>query len=191
LQYLPLAEFWYNTNLHFAIGRSPFEALYGHSSRIFGITATNSTPVDNLDQWLQERSVVQDLTRQHLSRAQLRMKYQANNGRTEHEFQEGDQVFVKIQPYVQSSLAPCTIQKLAFRYFGPFAVIHRIGKVGYRLALPQSSSVHLVFHVSQLKKAIGQNVQVSPILPDTLSALQVPKEILQRHMVSRGNRSVE
>jgi hypothetical protein len=86
LQYLPLAEFWYNTSLHFAIGRSPFEALYGHSSRIFGITATNSTPVDNLDQWLQERSVVQDLTRQHLSRAQLRMKYQANNGRTEREF---------------------------------------------------------------------------------------------------------
>jgi hypothetical protein len=86
LQYLPLAEFWYNTSLHFAIERSPFEALYGHSSRIFGITATNSTPVDNLDQWLQERSVVQDLTRQHLSRAQLRMKYQANNGRTEREF---------------------------------------------------------------------------------------------------------
>ena len=28
-QWLPLAEFWYNTCEHSAIGRSPFEALYG------------------------------------------------------------------------------------------------------------------------------------------------------------------
>lgn len=29
LQWLPLAEFWYNTSSHSAIGRTPFSALYG------------------------------------------------------------------------------------------------------------------------------------------------------------------
>jgi hypothetical protein len=157
----------------------------------FGIIAADSTPMDNLDQWLQERSVMQDLVKQHLNRAQLRMKHQADKGRTEREFQEGDHVFLKIQPYVQSSVAPRANHKLTFKYFGPFSVLHRVGKVAYRLALSQSLSIHPVFHVSQLKKVVGKNVQVSSLLSDSLSALQVLKEILQRRIVSRGNHSME
>jgi hypothetical protein len=33
LEYLSLAAFWYNTSHHSAIGRSPFEALYGQLPR--------------------------------------------------------------------------------------------------------------------------------------------------------------
>jgi len=35
--YLPLTEFWYNTTMHSALGRSPFEVLYGHPPRMLGI----------------------------------------------------------------------------------------------------------------------------------------------------------
>jgi hypothetical protein len=30
VDWIPLAEFWYNTILHSALGKTPFEVLYGH-----------------------------------------------------------------------------------------------------------------------------------------------------------------
>jgi hypothetical protein len=71
-------------------------------------------------------------------------------------------VFLKIQPYVQSSLAPRANQKLTFNFFGPFRVVQRIGAVAYKLELPASSNVHPVFHVSKPKAVVGAAIQVSP-----------------------------
>lgn len=79
----------------------------------------------------------------------------------------GDLVFLKLQPYVQSSLAVRSHQKLAFRYFGPFKVLAKVGSVAYKLEPPASSSIHPVFHVSQLKPSIGRHATVDA-LPDDL-----------------------
>jgi hypothetical protein len=45
--------------------------------------------------------------------------------------------------------------KLAPRYVSPFKIIDHKGEVAYQLELPpQLSDVHVVFHVSQLKKCL-------------------------------------
>jgi hypothetical protein len=121
-----------------------------------------------MGQWLQEREVMTSLIKQHLQR--VRMKNQADKGRSERAFSVGDLVFLKLQPYVQSSLAPHANQKLAFKFFGPFPVLKKVRAEAYQLALPAESKIHPVFHVSQLKKAIESNIQVPSTLPQELSA---------------------
>lgn len=54
--------------------------------------------------------------------------------------------------------------KLSPRYMGPYHIMRSIGGVAYELNLPVSlASVHLVFHVSMLKKSIGDYSLVFPM----------------------------
>ena len=96
IQWLSLAEFWYNTSCHSALGRSPFEVLYGHSPRHFGLDSASAISVPDLSDWLHEREVMQGLVKQHLLRAQERMKRQADKGRSKRCFNVGDSVFLKL-----------------------------------------------------------------------------------------------
>lgn len=122
---------------------------------------------------------MQALVKQHLLRAQTRMKKQADKGHSERTFAVGDWVFLKLQPYVQSTVAPRSHNKLRFKFFGPFQIIQRIGEVAYKLELPPSAAIHDVFHVSQLKLSPGGH-QALPHLPSALQELQVPWRVLQR-----------
>jgi hypothetical protein len=99
------------------------------------------------------------------------MKVQADKRHSERSFDVGNYVYLKLQPYVQSSLAPRAHQKLSFRYFGPYKVIEHIGSVAYKLELPPSSSVHPVFHVSLLKPAPSKQYTVPPALPNVDNSL--------------------
>lgn len=189
VDWIYLAEFWYNSSWHSALGFSPFQVLYGYSPKHFGIDTLSACPVPALDDWLQDKIVMQDLVQQHLARAQHRMKVQADKQRSERTFAVGDSVYLKLQPYVQSSLAPRSNQKLAFCYFGPFKIVAKIGPVAYKLELPSSSSVHLVFHVSQLKQALAPATEVAQ-LPANLDGFQVPEQVLQRRMASDGTAQI-
>jgi hypothetical protein len=80
--------------------------LYGHHPRHFGLSDSDAIQSVPLDEWLQDKSMMNDLVQQHLHRAQKRMKSQADKSRSEWEFAVGDWVYLKLQPYVQASLAP-------------------------------------------------------------------------------------
>jgi hypothetical protein len=83
------------------------------------------------------------------------MKAIADQRRTPHTFAVGDLVFVKLRPYRQVSVVGRRIHKLSKRYYGPFKLIKAIWEVAFQLELPNTSKIHPVFHVSQLKSCFG------------------------------------
>ena len=189
--WLSLAEYWYNTAWHSALGKSPFHVLYGHEPRHWGIEASSASPVAEVNSWLAERQDMTALIRLHLLRAQNRMKSQADKKRSERTFNIGDQVFIKLQPYVQSSVARRACHKLSFRYYGPYPVTARIGQVAYKIALPDTSTIHPVFHVSLLRKALKPNTQVSVTLPTDANQFVIPAQVLEQRSKTKANRIID
>jgi transposase InsO family protein len=96
--WLHLAEYWYNTSYHSALGTTPFQVLFNRLPREFGTIQVDQCQVTDLAAWLREREIVWELLKQQLIRAQQRMKHQADKHRTEREFAVGDHVFLKLQP---------------------------------------------------------------------------------------------
>lgn len=131
--------------------------------------------------------------KEHLARAQNKMKSTADKKRSDKEYQVGEQVLLKLQPYAQSSLVNRPFLKLAFKYFGPYKVLERIGKAAHRLELPAHLMVHPVFHVSQLKPFLPYYTTVFPQLPVEAQLDQeelIPEEILERRLVRKGGKQV-
>lgn len=76
--WLPMAEWWYNTNYHSTTGITPFEAVYEYPppsliSYVLG-TATNLV----VDVQLKDRNSIINILKEHLHKARNRMKNQAD-----------------------------------------------------------------------------------------------------------------
>ncbi|KAK0600514.1 hypothetical protein LWI29_015726 [Acer saccharum] len=190
--WLAMAEWWYNSNYHTGLTMSPFEALYGYKPPIFSYALIENNSPEVKD-FACERERIRSVLKETLTQAQARMKHYADRNRSEREFTVGDLVYLRLQPYRQTTVALRRNLKLAPRFFGPYQVLARIGSVAYRLQLPTGSQIHPVFHVSQLKKSIGTTVRPSSTLPPTGpngQMLVYPVSIVSRKIVKRNNQAV-
>ena len=102
------------------------------------------------------------------------------------EFEVRDKVFLKMSS-MKGVMWFGKKRKLSPQYVGPYAILRRVGNVAYELEFPPSlSSIHPVFHVSKLRKFIGNHSSVVPLevvgISDSLSYEIVSIEILDRQV---------
>ena len=151
---LPYAEFSYNNSYQASLKMSPFEALYGRKCRTpLYWNQTGESQVFGLEV-IQEAERQVRIIRENLRTAQSRQKSYADTRRRQLEFAVGDHVYLKVSP-IRGMRRFKVNGKLSPRFIGPFRVTERVGEVAYRLELPSHlADVHVVFHVSQLKKCL-------------------------------------
>jgi hypothetical protein len=94
------------------------------------------------------------MIRKNLEAAEARQKSYHDKRRKPLQFEVGDSIYLKVSP--TKGVQRFGIKgKLAPHYIGPYEIIEACGPVAYKLKLPpKMSTIHNVFHVSELKKCV-------------------------------------
>ncbi|XP_070020094.1 uncharacterized protein [Nicotiana sylvestris] len=173
---------------------APFEALYGRRCRSligwFEVGKAEMIGPDLVHQAMEKVKIIKE----RLKTAQSRQKSYLDIRRRDLEFKEDDWVFLKVSP-IKGITRFGKKGKLSSRYIGPYRIIQRIGQVAYKPGLPpEMLLVHPIFHVSMLKKVVGDPstiVQVETIeVNEELSYEEIPVVILNRQVRKLRNKEI-
>nr|GEZ48593.1 putative reverse transcriptase domain-containing protein [Tanacetum cinerariifolium] len=182
--HLSLIEFLYNNSYHSSVRCASFEALYGIKCRspIMWTEVGEGQLIGH--ELVQETTEKISQIKDRLNATRDRQKSYANKKRKPLEFSVGDYVLLKVSP-LKGVVRFGKKGNLAPRFVGPFKIIEKVGPVAYRLDLPEElNGVHDTFHVSNLKKCLGDPTLQVPLdeirIDAKLNFMEVPVEILER-----------
>ena len=198
---LPLAEYAINNSVHTSTKFTPFFLNSGQHplnpltmnrhvgdrrSRLAGRAAMSELPavkafVKNIHEAIHKAKL-------NLKAARDRQKTYADQHRRELTFTVGDQVLLRTK---NLKLKTTGSRKLLPKWIGPFQVIGKVGKVAYKLELPDVMLCHPVFHVSNLQPYRSNgSVQPPPMPIEVEGDLEYEVEQILLHRDSKmGSRS--
>jgi hypothetical protein len=150
---LYIAEFRYNSQVHSAIGFSPFFLATGRHPRLpiwfENPVATNTqSSVPTVEDFLKDRLSAYEEATASMTRAQRNYKGQSDKRRRDVVFKVGDLVKVRLEKHqypqgISSKLAP--------RWFGPYKIKDKKGAKAYLLDMPETLKITLVFNTKRLE----------------------------------------
>jgi hypothetical protein len=83
---------------------SPFDALYEYLAPSISYFLQDHSKVGAIESHMEKTKETLTILKEKLQMAQNMMKQQANQHRSERQFEEGDWVFLRLQPYNKSTL---------------------------------------------------------------------------------------
>lgn len=193
--WLPLAQWWYNTNFHTSLNSSPYEVVFGQSPPLHIPYIPGDSAIEAVDRTLSAREEALQIIKRQLAKAQNQMKQMADKNISKREFEVGIWVFLKLH-LRQFTLLQKNSHKLSPKYCGPFLITERIGKVAYRLKLSNAARIHDVFHLSFIKKKWYRedDIRVMNELPRCLLQADpsefVPKRVLDMKFIKKANKAI-
>ena len=145
---LPMAEFAYNNAKNISTGYTSFELNCGFHPRVsYKEDVDPRSRSKTADQLATELQTLMSVCRENLQHAQeLQKRYHDKHAKPK-SYAPGDKVWLNSK-YIKTK-RNC---KLEFKFFGPFRVLHPVGKQAYKLELPKRWRIHDVFHVSLLEQ---------------------------------------
>ncbi|KAH0641167.1 hypothetical protein KY285_037753 [Solanum tuberosum] len=154
---------------HYSDIRRYVEALFGEAGLI---------GPDLVHKAMEKEKVIQE----RLKTTQSRQKSYTDVRRRALEFEVHDWIYLKVS-LMKGVMRFGKKGKLRPRYIGPYRISKRIGNVAYELELPQElAAVHPVFHISMLKKCMGDPSLIIPTenteVKDSLSYEDIVVHIL-------------
>lgn len=181
MDWLPWAEYCYNTFFHTTLRTTLFQVVYGRVPLTLAPFVTGTSWTQTVDDMLRQRDIFLAEVRDRLLQAQAYTKRYYDANHRDLEFVVGDWVWLRLLHRQVASLVAHPNIKLGPRYAGPFQVTQRVGTVAYRLRLPEGVKIHDVFHVGLLKPYHGPPPDGPPPLPTMEHGrlLPVPLRILR------------
>ena len=143
-----MAKFIYNNTQNTSTGHMFFELNYGYHPRMLYKEdidpRSQSKSADELSAELRELMIV---CRKNLHHTQELQKQGHDKGVKPQSYAPGDKVWLNSK-YIKTKRN----RKLEAKFFGPFRVLHPVGKQAYKLELPKKWRIHDIFHVSLLEQ---------------------------------------
>ena len=146
VQLLPTAAFAYNNSFHESIKMSPFYANYGYNPT-FQVELKDVKSPDAKER-IQYIHTLHEILQHEIANAQKAFSEHADKKRLSIiPFKEGDKVWL-LRRNIKTTRPS---EKLDYKRLGPFKVLKVISNVVYKLQLPSTIKIHLIFYISLLE----------------------------------------
>jgi hypothetical protein len=122
LQWLPWAEFCYNTTFHSSIHKSPFRVVFGHDPPLVHSYMPGDAKLPVVHHQLMDRDEFLQEIKECLEQARNLYKMFYDKGHRELEFQVGKWVWLRLQHRPLASLDIKGPNKLGTKYFGVYHI---------------------------------------------------------------------
>jgi hypothetical protein len=191
LEWLPWAEFYYNSSYQQSLKTSPFEVVYGRPPPSIRSYEHGDARLPAVDKAMRDRDTFLAKVRDRLEQAQQHYKSIYDRSHRPVEFSPSQWVWLRLLHRPVASLHVQGCGKLGSKFFGPFQVLEHVGNVAYRLMLPVTARIHDVFHVGLMKAFHGTPpVQTPPLPPIEHGRVVVLPEKVLNSRIARGKRQL-